>query len=78
MHRNGICVNCVAPGYTKSRMTEGKYDDNSFNEELFKKIPARRWGEPKDIAAACVYLCSPASDYVSGTCVVVDGGVLGT
>lgn len=58
-------------------MTVAKYNDASFNEQLFKKIPAGRWGEPKDIAAAVVYLSSPASDYVTGDCIVVDGGVLG-
>lgn len=58
-------------------MTEKKYTDEAYNEQLFKKLPARRWGEPKDLAAACVYLSSPASDYVTGTCLVVDGGLLG-
>lgn len=58
-------------------MTVTKYDDAAFNEQLFKKIPAKRWGEPKDTAAACVFLSSPASDYVTGDCIVVDGGVLG-
>ena len=58
-------------------MTKEFYDDAAFNEKLFKKIPAKRWGEPSDIASALVYLASPASDYVTGTCLVVDGGILG-
>ncbi|KIV88776.1 hypothetical protein PV10_08421 [Exophiala mesophila] len=74
---HGIIVNSVAPGYTKSRMTENIYDNQEFNAKLFKGIPARRWGEAKDLAAACVYLSSPASDYVTGHCLVVDGGILG-
>ncbi|KAF9889984.1 hypothetical protein FE257_006664 [Aspergillus nanangensis] len=74
---HGITVNCVAPGYTKSRMTEKTYTNEAYNEQLYKKLPAQRWGEPKDLGAACVYLASPASDYVSGTCLVVDGGYLG-
>jgi 2-dehydro-3-deoxy-D-gluconate 5-dehydrogenase len=58
-------------------MTEKVYDNASFNEKLFEGLPAKRWGEAKDLAAACVYLASPASDYVSGHCIVVDGGILG-
>ena len=77
LSRHGINVNSVAPGYTKSRMTEKVYTNTAFNEKLFKGIPAKRWGESKDIAAACVYLASPASDYVTGHCLVVDGGILG-
>ena len=75
--RHGINVNAVAPGYTKSRMTEKVYNNTAFNEKLFKGLPAKRWGEPKDLASACVYLASPASDYVTGHCLVVDGGILG-
>ncbi|KAL5363839.1 hypothetical protein BJX96DRAFT_167812 [Aspergillus floccosus] len=75
--QHGINVNCVAPGYTKSEMTERTYTNEAYNEQLFKKLPAKRWGEPKDLGAACVYLSCPASDYVSGTCLVVDGGYLG-
>jgi 2-deoxy-D-gluconate 3-dehydrogenase len=77
LSRHGINVNAVAPGYTKSRMTEKIYSNDAFNEKLFKGIPAKRWGEAKDLASACVYLASPASDYVTGHCLVVDGGILG-
>lgn len=76
-YSQGINVNSVAPGYTKSRMTENIYNNEAFNAKLFRGIPARRWGEAKDLAAACVYLSSPASDYVTGHCLVVDGGILG-
>lgn len=70
-------MNCVATGYSKSRATEAIHSNASFNKQLYKRIPAKRWGEPKDIAAACVYLSSPTCDYVTGTCLVVDGGALG-
>lgn len=58
-------------------MTEKIYNNESFNEKLYRGLPAKRWGEAKDLAAACVYLASPASDYVTGHCLVVDGGILG-
>lgn len=58
-------------------MTEAVYDNAAYNEKLFQSLPVKRWGEGKDLAAACVYLASPASDYVTGTCLVVDGGILG-
>jgi 2-dehydro-3-deoxy-D-gluconate 5-dehydrogenase len=58
-------------------MTKAIYDDEKYNENLFKKLPVKRWGTPEDIAAALIYLASAASDYVTGTCLVVDGGILG-
>jgi 2-deoxy-D-gluconate 3-dehydrogenase len=58
-------------------MTKAIYDNKTYNEKLFPKLPAKRWGTPEDIAAALVYLASAASDYVTGTCLVVDGGILG-
>ena len=46
------------------------------SEELLARIPAGRWGAPDDLAGAIVYLCSPASAYVTGTLLAVDGGWL--
>ena len=44
------------------------------NPAILARIPAGRWGDAEDLAGAVVYLCSPASDYVSGTVLTVDGG----
>jgi len=68
----GINVNAIAPGYIMTDMTRGMENDSG----LINSIPARRMGKPSDIAGATVFLASPASDYISGHTLVVDGGVL--
>ncbi|MFZ0631570.1 MAG: SDR family oxidoreductase, partial [Acidobacteriaceae bacterium] len=50
--------------------------DETRNRQILERIPAGRWGEPQDLAGAAVFLASPASDYVTGTVLVVDGGWL--
>ncbi|SMR61814.1 unnamed protein product [Zymoseptoria tritici ST99CH_1A5] len=76
----GIQVNSIHPGYFRTPLTEQystdpKYKD--FNDYIMSRTPAKRWGEPKDLAGAVIFLASPASDYVSGTGTVVDGGFMG-
>jgi 2-dehydro-3-deoxy-D-gluconate 5-dehydrogenase len=73
----GINVNAIAPGYMATDNTMALRSDPVRSRQLLERIPAARWGEPKDIAGAALYLCSPASDYVHGHVLAVDGGWLG-
>jgi 2-deoxy-D-gluconate 3-dehydrogenase len=72
----GINVNAIAPGYMATDNTTALRDDPVRNRAILERIPAGRWGEPGDLAGAAVFLCSPASDYVHGHVLVVDGGWL--
>jgi NAD(P)-dependent dehydrogenase (short-subunit alcohol dehydrogenase family) len=72
--RYNIQVNCVSPGYVKTPMNEKELSDPQILQGMLRKIPARRLGTAEDIAGAVVYLASDASDYVTGSNLVVDGG----
>jgi len=72
----GINVNAIAPGYMRTTNTAALQADEVRNRQILERIPAGRWGEPEDIAGAAVFLSSPASDYVNGHVLVVDGGWL--
>jgi len=72
-----VQVNAIAPGYIATDVTASLRDDPVRNPALLARIPAGRWGDPEDLAGAVVYLASPASDYVSGTVLTVDGGWMG-
>jgi 2-dehydro-3-deoxy-D-gluconate 5-dehydrogenase len=73
----GIQVNAIAPGYINTTNTEALQADATRNRQILERIPAGRWGEPQDIAGAALYLAAPASDYVTGTILTVDGGWMG-
>lgn len=73
----GITVNGVAPGYIATDNTQQLRDDPERSAAILSRIPAGRWGTPDDMAGAFVYLSSPASDYVNGTIITVDGGWMG-
>jgi 2-deoxy-D-gluconate 3-dehydrogenase len=73
----GVNVNAIAPGYVKTDNTEALQKDPTRSRQILERIPAGRWAEPEDIAGAAVFLCSPASDYVHGHVLVVDGGWMG-
>jgi 2-deoxy-D-gluconate 3-dehydrogenase len=72
----GINVNAIAPGYMVTNNTEALRADDKRSAEILARIPAGRWGEPSDIGETAVYLCAPASDYVHGAVIPVDGGWL--
>ena len=72
----GVQVNALAPGYIRTRTTDPLRADPARSAEILSRIPAGRWGEPGDVAGAAVFLASPASDYVSGHVLAVDGGWL--
>jgi 2-deoxy-D-gluconate 3-dehydrogenase len=73
----GIQVNAIAPGYFATTNTEALQADETRNRQILERIPAGRWGAPEDLAGAAVFLSSPASDYVTGTVLTVDGGWMG-
>ncbi len=73
----GVCVNAIAPGYIATDITAGLQADGTRNRQILERIPAGRWGRPEDLKGATVFLASPASDYVSGHILVVDGGWMG-
>ena len=75
--QHGINVNGVAPGYIATDNTAQLRADEERSKSILARIPANRWGKPEDLAGAFVYLSSPASDYVNGTIVTVDGGWMG-
>jgi 2-deoxy-D-gluconate 3-dehydrogenase len=72
----GINVNAVAPGYIATNNTDALRADPDRSRAILDRIPAGRWGRPEDIAGAVVFLCAPASDYVHGAILNVDGGWL--
>ena len=73
----GVQVNGIAPGYISTDNTEALRNDPERAKSILSRIPAGRWGEGEDMKGAAVYLASPASDYVTGTILTVDGGWMG-
>jgi 2-deoxy-D-gluconate 3-dehydrogenase len=73
----GINVNAIAPGYMATNNTAALRADAVRSEQILTRIPAARWGTPEDLAGVAVFLASPASDYVNGHVLVVDGGWMG-
>jgi 2-dehydro-3-deoxy-D-gluconate 5-dehydrogenase len=73
----GVNVNGIAPGYIATDNTEALRNDPVRNKSILDRIPAGRWGEADDLKGALVFLASPASNYVHGTIINVDGGWMG-
>ena len=74
---HGVNVNGVAPGYIATDNTTQLRNDAERSAAILSRIPANRWGTTQDMAGAFVFLSSPASDYLSGTIITVDGGWMG-
>ena len=72
----GINVNAIAPGYMATNNTQQLRADSERNQEIIDRIPAGRWGTPNDLKGPVVFLASPASDYIHGYTLAVDGGWL--
>jgi 2-deoxy-D-gluconate 3-dehydrogenase len=73
---SGINVNAIAPGYFATNNTAALQADVKRNAEILARIPAGRWGDPKDLGGAAVFLASSAANYVQGVVLPVDGGWL--
>jgi len=71
---DAIRVNCVAPGFIRTDLTEFAFDNPAWIEPLERRTPLRRAGTADDVAKVVVFLCSDLSGYVTGQTVVVDGG----
>jgi len=70
----GINVNAIAPGWFITELTEAIRKDAERSKSIIGRTPAGRWGIPEDIAGAAVFLASPASDFIHGVILPVDGG----
>jgi 2-deoxy-D-gluconate 3-dehydrogenase len=73
--KDNIQVNAVLPGWIDTALTESaRREIPGLNERVLGRTPAGRWGTPDDMGGVAVFLCSKASDYVTGTAIPVDGG----
>ncbi len=73
----GVNVNAIAPGYIETENTTALRQNAERFRQIAERIPAGRWGTPRDLAGAALFLCSSASDYVHGHVLTVDGGWMG-
>mgnify|MGYP001224557999 FL=1 len=72
---DNIQVNCYLPGWINTDLTrQAREDVPGLHEKVLTRTPAGRWGEPVDLAGLAVYLASPASDFLTGTAIPIDGG----
>ncbi|MCW4114282.1 SDR family oxidoreductase [Aurantimonas sp. MSK8Z-1] len=74
---DGLQINAIGPGYMLTEMNEALVANETFNAWVKGRTPAGRWGEPRELVGAAVFLSSSASDYVNGQILYVDGGMLG-
>jgi 2-deoxy-D-gluconate 3-dehydrogenase len=72
-----VNVNAIAPGYIETENTTALRQNPERFRQISERIPAGRWGTPRDLAGAAVFLSSPAADYVHGHILTVDGGWMG-
>ena len=72
--KHGINVNAIGPGFIQTDLTRPLWENEEFNKWLEWKTPWGRWGNPEDLGNAAVYLAAPASDFVTGHILYVDGG----
>lgn len=71
----GVRVNAIAPGLIKTEFARALWEDPKRAEERVSNTPLRRLGEPRDIGGIAVFLASPAAAFITGQCIVADGGV---
>lgn len=74
----GIRVNAVAPGWIATPLTEALQKDPARASRILERTPLKRWGTPADVAQAVMFLCSPASAFMTGVVMTVDGGYMVT
>jgi 2-dehydro-3-deoxy-D-gluconate 5-dehydrogenase len=73
--RDNIQVNAVLPGWIDTELTQAAREQvPGLNERVLNRTPAGRWGVPEDLAGIAIFLAAPASDFVTGAAIAVDGG----
>ena len=72
---SGVTANGLAPGYVVTELTRALADDPEFDAWLRGRTPAGRWARPEDLIGTLVWLAAPASDFVNGQVIAVDGGL---
>jgi NAD(P)-dependent dehydrogenase (short-subunit alcohol dehydrogenase family) len=72
--RYGVRANAILPGWIATDMTQGAQDNEKFTDQVIKRVPFRRWGEPDDFGGIAVYLASDASRFHTGDSFLIDGG----
>ncbi len=70
----GIRVNALCPGFIETDMTSGIAGNQRLKEETLYRIPMKRFGRPEEVAYATLFMASPAASYMTGHCMVIDGG----
>jgi gluconate 5-dehydrogenase len=73
--KHGIQINAIGPGYFKTPLNQALFDNPEFSAWLEKRTPAGRWGDVDELVGAAVFLASPASSFVNGHILYVDGGI---
>ena len=72
--KDNIRSNSVAPSFTRTRLAEFYLKDKKLYDEVIKRTPIGRIGEPKDVSSLVAFLCMPAASYITGQIICVDGG----
>jgi NAD(P)-dependent dehydrogenase (short-subunit alcohol dehydrogenase family) len=72
--RYGVRANAILPGWIATDMTAGAQGSDKFNDQVIRRVPFRRWGEPEDFGGVAVYLASDASRFHTGDSFIIDGG----
>ena len=72
---HGVRCNAISPGYIETDMTSRFREDAATFERIARRVPARRWGTPRDVAGLAVFLAGDAGAYINGQQIVVDGGL---
>jgi NAD(P)-dependent dehydrogenase (short-subunit alcohol dehydrogenase family) len=74
--RHGVCVNALVPGYFRTPLTEKLLAGTGRGQEILMRTPMKRFGELEELVGATIFLASDAASFVTGTTLVVDGGIL--
>jgi gluconate 5-dehydrogenase len=71
----GIQANAIGPGYMTTDMNQALMDNPAFDSWVKGRTPSKRWGKPEELVGVAIFLASPASDYINGQIIYVDGGM---